>query len=106
MTSVARRRVFRPFLAIALSLLPTLVFGLGLLFGAIIYGQLRNLRVHEAMREMSELIYETCKTYLIQQGKFLAVLWVFIGAVTAFYFGTLAPVGDGTHGFPAGKVAI
>ena len=144
MTSVARRRVFRPFLAIALSLLPTLVFGqahpgggeanlvvpdlgsqefigltgrsllftgllvcgLGLLFGAIIYGQLRNLRVHEAMREMSELIYETCKTYLIQQGKFLAILWVFIGAVTAFYFGTLAPVGDGTHGFPAGKVAI
>ncbi|HLB53766.1 MAG TPA: sodium-translocating pyrophosphatase [Gemmatimonadales bacterium] len=86
------------------------VCGLGLLFGLVIYGQLRNLKVHEAMREMSELIYETCKTYLTQQGKFLAVLWVFIGAVTAVYFGTLAATvdaaGNPTHGFPPGKVAI
>jgi K(+)-stimulated pyrophosphate-energized sodium pump len=87
-----------------------LVCGLGLLFGLIIYSQLRNLRVHDAMREMSELIYETCKTYLTQQGKFLAVLWLFIGAVTALYFGTLATTTDAagnvTHGFSAGKVAI
>ena len=86
------------------------VCALGLLFGLVIYGQLRNLRVHEAMREMSELIYETCKTYLIQQGKFLAILWLFIGAVTAFYFGSLASTTDAagnlTHGFPPGKVAI
>src|SRR5262245_4099777 len=67
-----------------------LVCGLGLLFGLIMYSQLRNMRVHQAMREISELIYETCKTYLVQQGKFLAVLWVFIGAVTAVYFGSLA----------------
>ncbi|HEV8598333.1 MAG TPA: sodium-translocating pyrophosphatase [Gemmatimonadales bacterium] len=86
------------------------VCALGLLFGLIIYSQLRNMRVHEAMREMSELIYETCKTYLIQQGKFLAILWVFIGAVTAVYFGTLASTvdaaGNPVHGFPPAKVAI
>src|SRR5262245_38153888 len=70
------------------------VCALGLLFGLVMYSQLRNMRVHEAMREMSELIYETCKTYLVQQGKFLAVLWIFIGAVTAVYFGTLASTVD------------
>ena len=87
-----------------------LVCGLGLLFGLIIYSQLRSMKVHEAMREMSELIYETCKTYLTQQGKFLAILWLFIGAVVALYYGTLATTTDAagnvTHGFSAGKVAI
>ena len=87
-----------------------LVCGLGLLFGLVIYAQLKNLKVHEAMREMSELIYETCKTYLTQQGKFLAILWLFIGAVTALYFGSLASTtdaaGNPTHGFPPAKVAI
>ena len=39
------------------------------------------------MLEVSELIYETCKTYLIQQGKFLMILWLFIGAIVAYYFG-------------------
>ena len=65
------------------------VCALGLLFGLIIYSQLRNMRVHEAMREISELIYETCKTYLITQGKFILILEVFIGAVIALYFGVL-----------------
>ena len=46
------------------------------------------------MREISELIYETCKTYLIQQGKFLMILWLFIGAIVAYYFGALAPFAD------------
>jgi K(+)-stimulated pyrophosphate-energized sodium pump len=86
------------------------VCGVGLLFGLIIYSQLRNMKVHEAMREMSELIYETCKTYLTQQGKFLAILWLFIGAVVALYYGTLATTTDAagnvTHGFSAGKVII
>ncbi len=86
------------------------VCGLGLLFGLVIYAQLKNLKVHEAMLEMSELIYETCKTYLTQQGKFLALLWLFIGAVTALYFGSLASTtdaaGNPTHGFPPAKVAI
>src|SRR5260370_30843920 len=44
------------------------------------------------MRELSELIYETCKTYLITQGKFLLLLWVFIAIVIVLYFGFLAPV--------------
>ena len=52
------------------------IFGLG--FGMTIYMRLKNLPVHRAMREISELIYETCKTYLITQGKFLFLLWIFI----------------------------
>jgi K(+)-stimulated pyrophosphate-energized sodium pump len=64
----------------------------GLLFGMVIYMQLKNLPVHRTMREMSELIYETCKTYLVTQGKFLVLLWVFIAVIIALYFGVLAPV--------------
>ena len=64
----------------------------GLLFGLVIYTQLKNLPVHRTMREMSELIYETCKTYLWTQGKFLALLWVFIAVIISLYFGVLAPV--------------
>ncbi len=62
---------------------------LGLAFGLTIYVQLKNLPVHRAMREISELIYETCKTYLITQGKFLVLLWLFIAAVILLYFGVL-----------------
>ena len=68
---------------------------LGLVFGLVIYTQLKNLPVHRSMLEISELIYETCKTYLIQQGKFLLILEVFIGIIMLFYFGFLqhfAPV--------------
>jgi K(+)-stimulated pyrophosphate-energized sodium pump len=65
------------------------VSALGLLFGLTIYTQLKNLPVHRTMREISELIYETCKTYLIQQGKFLLVLEAFIGVIIAIYFGAL-----------------
>src|SRR5437868_14025415 len=50
----------------------------GLLFGLAIYTRLKNLPVHRSMREISELIYETCKTYLITQGKFILLLWLFI----------------------------
>src|SRR5688572_14178642 len=53
---------------------------LGLLFGLVIYQQLKKMPVHAAMREISELIYETCKTYLKTQGKFIAILWAFIAA--------------------------
>src|ERR1039458_1925996 len=62
-------------------------FGLG--FGMAIYMRLKNLPVHRAMREVSELIYETCKTYLVTQGKFLMLLWAFIAVVIALYFGVL-----------------
>src|SRR5713226_4924477 len=63
------------------------VFGLG--FGMVIFMRLKNLPVHRSMREISELIYETCKTYLLTQGKFLMLLWAFIAAIIVLYFGVL-----------------
>jgi K(+)-stimulated pyrophosphate-energized sodium pump len=62
---------------------------LGFGFGLMIYSQLKNMPVHASMLEISELIYETCKTYLQTQGKFLLVLEIFIGAIITFYFGFL-----------------
>src|SRR5690349_1995312 len=75
------------------------ICALGLLFGLVMYSQLKRLPVHESMREISELIYETCKTYLIRQGKFILILEIFIGFVIVLYFGLLVK-------FPASKVAI
>jgi K(+)-stimulated pyrophosphate-energized sodium pump len=71
-----------------------LLFGIlfcvfGLAFGLAIYTKLKNLPVHRAMREISELIYETCKTYLVTQGKFLLLLEAFIAVVIVLYFGVL-----------------
>src|SRR5438132_1117259 len=63
------------------------IFGLG--FGLVIYSRLKNLPVHRSMREISELIYETCKTYLLTQGKFLVLLWLFIAVIIVLYFGVL-----------------
>ncbi len=63
------------------------LFGLG--FGMVIYMRLKNLPVHRAMREISELIYETCKTYLLTQGKFILFLWAFIAVIILLYFGVL-----------------
>ena len=86
------------------------ICALGLLFGLLIYVQLRDLPVHKSMREISELIYETCKTYLLTQGKFLLILWVFIGVIVAVYFGSLATTVDAAgapvRGFPPSTVAI
>ena len=65
------------------------VSALGLLFGLVIYTRLKNMPVHESMLEISELIYETCKTYLLTQGRFLMILELFIGAVIVVYFGFL-----------------
>jgi K(+)-stimulated pyrophosphate-energized sodium pump len=65
-------------------------FGLG--FGMVIYLRLKNLPVHRSMREISELIYETCKTYLVTQGRFILLLWVFIAVIITLYFGWLKPV--------------
>ena len=61
----------------------------GLAFGLLTYSKLKNLPVHKAMRDVSELIYETCKTYLITQGKFILVLELFIGAILVVYYGGL-----------------
>jgi K(+)-stimulated pyrophosphate-energized sodium pump len=76
-----------------------IVCALGLAFGLAIYSQLKNMPVHGSMLEISELIYETCKTYLLQQGKFLLILELFIGTIIAAYFGALQHL-------PAMKVAI
>jgi len=81
-----------------------LMFGLifcalGMIFGLIIYMRLKNMAVHKSMLEVSELIYETCKTYLATQGKFLILLECFIGVIIVFYFGFL-------QGFAAYKVAV
>ncbi len=65
------------------------VCGLGALFGLVMFVKLRNLPVHQSMRDVSELIYETCKTYLVTQGKFILLLELFIGAVMVVYFGWL-----------------
>src|SRR6202167_1065284 len=73
------------------------IFGLG--FGMAIFLRLKNLPVHRSMREISELIYETCKTYLITQGKFLMLLWAFIAAIIVLYFGVL-------RGFEITRVVI
>ena len=59
------------------------VCALGLLFGLMTFTQLKNLPVHASMLEVSELIYETCKTYLMTQGKFILLLEVFIGVIIA-----------------------
>ena len=63
------------------------IFGLG--FGMVIFMRLKNLPVHSSMREISELIYETCKTYLVTQGKFILFLWAFIAVIILLYFGML-----------------
>jgi K(+)-stimulated pyrophosphate-energized sodium pump len=65
------------------------VSALGLIFGLIIFFRLKNMRVHSSMREVSELIYETCKTYLSTQGKFLILLECFIAVIIVIYFGFL-----------------
>ncbi|HXN46357.1 MAG TPA: sodium-translocating pyrophosphatase [Bryobacteraceae bacterium] len=75
------------------------VCGLGFVFGLVMFTRLKNMPVHAAMREVSELIYETCKTYLATQGKFLLLLECFIAVIIVFYFGIL-------QGFEAFKVAI
>jgi K(+)-stimulated pyrophosphate-energized sodium pump len=76
----------------SLLLIGLLVSFLGMVFGLIIYMQLKKLPVHRSMLEISEMIYETCKTYLITQGKFILILWGFIATIIVLYFGVLAPV--------------
>ena len=73
----------------SLLMLGLVVCALGFVFGLVIYRQIKNLPVHGAMAEISALIYETCKTYLITQGKFILLLWVFIGAIISLYYGIL-----------------
>ena len=71
----------------------------GMIFGLVQYSRIRRLPVHASMLEVSELIYETCKTYLITQAKFLAILWAFIAVIIVIYFGALL------H-YPVNKVVV
>src|SRR6185312_7938712 len=64
-----------------------LICAAGLLFGLMTYRQLRDLPVHKSMKDVSELIWETCKTYLFTQGRFLLLLEIFVGAIILVYFG-------------------
>jgi len=75
------------------------VCALGFIFGLTIYARLKNMAVHKSMLEVSELIYETCKTYLLTQGKFLLLLEALIAVIIIFYFGFL-------QGFEATRVII
>jgi K(+)-stimulated pyrophosphate-energized sodium pump len=74
-----------------------LVSALGMVFGFVVYTQLKNLPVHKSMLEISELIYATCKTYLVTQIKFIMILEAFIGAIIVYYFGVAQ------HYFSEGK---
>ncbi len=74
---------------------------LGMLFGLYQYSQLKNLPVHRSMLEISELIYETCKTYLLTQGKFILYLEAFVGSIIVAYFGFLTE-----HPKSPGEVAV
>ncbi|MBN8584419.1 MAG: sodium-translocating pyrophosphatase [Ignavibacteria bacterium] len=69
------------------------VCGIGLLFGIMQFLKVKKLRAHQSMLDVAQIIYETCKTYLSQQGKFLAILFAFIAACIAFYFGVLNHTG-------------
>jgi K(+)-stimulated pyrophosphate-energized sodium pump len=66
-----------------------IVCALGLLFGIYQFLKVKKLKAHQSMLDVAQIIFETCKTYLIQQGKFLAILFAFIAACIAFYFGYL-----------------
>ncbi|HSN92672.1 MAG TPA: sodium-translocating pyrophosphatase [Anaeromyxobacteraceae bacterium] len=90
----------------ALLMLGIVVSVAGLIFGLVISAQLKRIPVHRAMLEISELIYETCKTYLVTQGKFIAVLWGFIAVIIVAYYGFLTSGPDGGRGMGVGRVAI
>jgi len=72
-----------------LMLVGLVVCVLGGLFGLLQYQQTKNLPVHDSMARVSNTIWETCKTYLFTQGKFLAILWLLIAACMIYYFGVL-----------------
>jgi K(+)-stimulated pyrophosphate-energized sodium pump len=77
-----------------LLLVGLVVCALGLAFGLVTFMQLKRLPVHRSMKDISELIYETCKTYLTTQGKFILILEAFIAVIIVLYFGFLSPPAD------------
>lgn len=83
-----------------------LVTTLGLLFGVYHYMKIKKLPAHKSMLEISDVIFKTCSTYLKQQGKLLAILFIFIGTVVTFYFGFLAKDHEGGALFGIGGVLL
>ncbi len=83
-----------------------LIAALGLLFGVYHYARIKEKPAHKSMLEISDVIYKTCRTYLILQGKLLAILFFFIGAVVVFYFGFLAKDHHGETLFGIGGVLL
>src|SRR5947209_16711226 len=73
----------------ALMYLGLVICAIGAVFGLVQYKQTRALPVHDSMRNVSDIIWETCKTYLWTQGKFLAILWLLIAACMIYYFKVL-----------------
>lgn len=82
------------------------ICALGLLFGLYQFMKVKKLPAHKAMLDVSEVIYKTCSAYLKQQGKFLAILFIFIGAAVAGYFGFLAKDHEGQSLFGIGGVLL
>ncbi|RLD40105.1 MAG: sodium-translocating pyrophosphatase [Bacteroidetes bacterium] len=70
----------------------------GFMFGLYQFVQVKKIRAHESMLDVAQVIFETAKTYLLQQGKFLAILFLFIGSAVAFYFGWLSDANFGIGG--------
>src|SRR5207248_10014806 len=89
-----KHATFGPISGYTLLLCGMIVCVAGLFFGLTIYKHVRDLPVHKSMLEVSELIYETCKTYLRTQGKFILLLWLFIAAIMVVYFGFLQNAAD------------
>ena len=84
-----------------------LITVLGFLFGLYQFVQVKKLKAHRSMLDVAQVIYETCKTYLFQQGRFLAILFIFIGSAVAFYFGYLShDPNDPEGGFGVGGVLM
>ena len=78
----------------------------GFMFGLYQFMKVKKIRAHKSMLDVAQVIFETSKTYLYQQGKFLAILFVFIGAAVAFYFGYLSVDHNGEHAFSIGGVLL
>lgn len=78
----------------------------GLLFGLYQFVQVKKIKAHQSMLDVAQVIFETSKTYLIQQGKFILILFAFIGTAVAFYFGFLSKGADGENLFGVGGVLM
>ena len=82
-----------PVSGVTLLLLGLGVSVLGMLFGLAMFNQVKNMPAHKSMLDVSNIIYQTCKAYLLQQGRLLVVLEIFIGACIVYYFGFLEQMG-------------